>query len=108
GFACMSLRYRLRDELNMAMIRQRIRHGREWLRKHNLLMGVIFLLCIVLSWSAILYARFKPTEPPPRRVPMAWYWDLNTGEKFIAPAGFAAVDAPSGRLPNGAPAGVRA
>jgi len=38
-----------------------------------------------------------------------WFYDLNTGTLFVARSGQAPpIDAPSGLLPNGEPAGVRA
>ena len=52
-----------------------------------------------------------PDKPPPQVVTIEreWYYDLNTGKLFIAEKGREPpIEAPSGPLGDGKPAGVRA
>jgi hypothetical protein len=63
------------------------------------------LLLAIVIWLLI------PDKPPPQVVTIEkeWYYDLNTGKLFTAEKGLEPpIDAPSGPLPDGKPAGVRA
>jgi len=51
---------------------------------------------------------FGTAAPPPKRTGQAWYYDLNTGQLFTGVEDVAPVDAPSGPLPTGGQAGVKA
>ena len=63
---------------------------------------IIFLLAIIPLLRAKKIDPIKPSENE-------WYYDLNTKELFIAPKALPVpTEAPSGPLPNGKPAGVRA
>lgn len=47
--------------------------------------------------------------PPPKRTGQVWYYDLNTGQLFTGKIeDVAPIDAPSGPLPDGGQAGVKA
>ena len=49
------------------------------------------------------------SRPSPRFRAENWFYDLNTGQLFPGPRGaIPPIDAPSGPLPDGTPAGVRA
>ena len=51
----------------------------------------------------------QTATPPPKRSGQIWYYDLNNGRLFTGKAtDIAPIDAPSGPLPGGAPAGVKA
>jgi len=64
----------------------------------------VALLLVVTVWLA------WPDKPPPvETYKTEWFYDLNTGKLFTAKKGLAPpIDAPSGPLPDGRPAGVRA
>jgi hypothetical protein len=64
--------------------------------------AVLFIVIIWLLWPS---SEYKAAAPPIK----AWFYDLNTGKLFIAKAGLTSpIAAPSGPLPDGRPAGVRA
>ncbi|NQU11620.1 hypothetical protein HQ590_12575 [bacterium] len=69
--------------------------------------GIASVLVLVLAVVLIL----RQLRPPPRpAIPSQdWYYDLNTQQLFAAPvAQLPPIPAPSGPLPDGSPAGVRA
>ncbi|MFA5424394.1 MAG: hypothetical protein WC374_11120 [Phycisphaerae bacterium] len=64
--------------------------------------GFIFLLVLLKIFSG-------PSRPVIEESKKAWYYDLNTQKLFVAQADLQVpIDAPSGPLPDGKPAGVRA
>jgi hypothetical protein len=83
---------------------------RRWINEYPTVTQAIagasaMLLLAVVIWLLL------PGAPPPQIVTMEkeWYYDLNTGELFIAEKGLEPpIPAPSGPLPDGKPAGVRA
>jgi len=64
----------------------------------------VLLLSVVIVWLV------RPEHVPKvAEYKKEWYYDLNTGELFIAKKGLTPpIEAPSGPLPDGGPAGVRA
>ncbi len=58
----------------------------------------------------VLILQLIPDKAPQiQTIEKEWYYDLNTGKLFTAAAGLRPpIDAPSGPMPGGAPAGVRA
>ena len=64
----------------------------------------VFVFLVIVIWQLI------PEKPPEvERYEKGWYYDLNTGKLFVAKSGLILpVEAPSGPLPNGEPAGVKA
>lgn len=64
--------------------------------------GFIFLLVTIKILSG-------PSRPVIEESKKAWHYDLNTQKLFVAQADLQVpIDAPSGPLPDGTPAGVRA
>ena len=66
----------------------------------------LVVLILALGWmvQTSMLNRYNSAD-----VPNAWFYDLNTGELFEAKSNaIPPIDAPSGNLPNGEPAGVRA
>jgi len=82
---------------------------RQWLNRNPaVVVGICCLSAVVLG---LVVAWFTRPEAKQKAVSFEkeWYYDLNTGELFTAPAGLAGpIEAPSGPLPNGHPAGVKA
>jgi hypothetical protein len=85
------------------------RGSRRWINNNpKLVVTVAALSTIILVVAIIPLFRAKKIEPI-KPSGNQWYYDLNTQELFIAPKGLPVpTDAPSGPLPNGEPAGVRA
>jgi hypothetical protein len=83
---------------------------RKWVNEYPTVTQAIaaasgMLLLAVIIWLLL------PAKAPPQIVTIEkeWYYDLNTGDLFIAPKGLEPpIPAPSGPLPDGKPAGVRA
>ena len=64
----------------------------------------VFLLLVVAVWLS-----WPKHVPEVAEYKKEWYYDLNTGELFTARRGLTPpIEAPSGPLPDGGPAGVRA
>lgn len=69
---------------------------------------VAAILC-VLAVSAAVASAFWVFREPAYSPGKAWFYDLNTNELFAAPGdAIPPIEAPSGNLPNGTPAGVQA
>lgn len=69
---------------------------------------VAAILC-VLAVSAAVVSAFWVFREPTYEPGKAWFYDLNTKELFVAPgSSIPPIEAPSGSLPNGTPAGVQA
>jgi hypothetical protein len=63
------------------------------------------VLAIVIVWLLWPSSEYRAAAPPTK----AWFYDLNTGKLFIAKTGLTPpIAAPSGPLPDGRPAGVKA
>ena len=82
---------------------------RKWINDSpGLVMGItcasVALLLVIVVWSLL------PEKPiPVVEHEKEWFYDLNTSLLFTAEVGLTPpIDAPSGPLPNGQPAGVRA
>ncbi|MFH1615693.1 MAG: hypothetical protein ABIG61_11505 [Planctomycetota bacterium] len=82
---------------------------RKWIiRNPKIIIAITLgsLLTLAVVTAASLFSDSKPEYKPPKK---EWYYDLNTGKLFTAQPGLnCPVDAPSGPLPDGSPAGVRA
>ena len=83
---------------------------RKWI---NVNTRVVFIItcCSVLLFLVLLISFLRPSISSVKTVKIEkdWYYDLNTGKLFVAKAGLnPPIETPSGPLPNGEPAGVRA
>ena len=82
---------------------------RRWINKNpRIIIGVtcasVFVLLVIVIWQLMPGKHIKIEE-----YEKEWFYDLNTGELFTAKIGLIPpIEAPSGLLPNGEPAGVRA
>ena len=82
---------------------------RQWFNQHPRI--IIAVACV----SAILFLMIGIGQVMPKKTSKVeaydreWFYDLNTGKLFVAKIGQdPPIEAPSGSLPNGEPAGVRA
>ena len=85
------------------------RGPRRWINNNPKLVATVATLSLIILVVAIIpLFRAKKIEPI-KPTDKEWYYDLNTQELFIAAKGLTVpTGAPSGPLPNGKPAGVRA
>ena len=83
---------------------------RDWLNRQNpkIIIAIAGIFVFVLLAIAISLSG-NDKEFKANRNNKAWFYDLNTGELFTAKTDkLPPIKAPSGHLPNGEPAGVRA
>ena len=82
---------------------------REWINKNPRLIIGITCASVFVSLLVVI-AQLAPEETvKTREYKKVWFYDLNTGELFVARSEqIPPISAPSGPLPNGEPAGVRA
>jgi len=85
------------------------RGPRRWVNDNPaVVLAVAGLSTMVLVGSMMLYLRASDISPV-EAAEKQWYYDLNTGELFVAAKGLAVpTEAPSGPLADGEPAGIRA
>jgi hypothetical protein len=82
---------------------------RKWLNRNpriiiSITVGSVLVLLVVAGLTLP-----KKTAVETREYKKAWFYDLNTDELFVARGDkVAPIEVPSGPLPNGEPAGVRA
>ena len=71
---------------------------------------VAFSIIVFFLFLAVVVSMLSDNVPPPvARHDSEWYYDLNTSKLFTAEEGLTPpIDAPSGPLADGSPAGVRA
>ncbi len=109
--------FRMPDWLNYEM-QHKMERFRDWyerLRVRGMLndspraVFSIALSCVLLLVIVLLVIG---RDAPARHYPMgkqAWFYDLNTGKLFVASGSETGpIEAPSGPLPDGRPAGLRA
>jgi hypothetical protein len=85
-------------------------HVKDAINDHPRTVAIIAVLSVLLLGLVLSLVR-RETSGPPRykESKKAWFYDLNTGELFSASSKQTGpIKAPSGPLPNGKPAGVRA
>jgi hypothetical protein len=82
---------------------------RKWINNNpKIVLTVTTLSAIILILAIIPLLRANKIDPI-KSSENQWYYDLNTNELFTAQKGLPVpTEAPSGPLPNGKPAGVRA
>ncbi len=82
---------------------------RRWINRQDprLIIGITVFTVLMLIGVIGLFS--GPGAPEVQEFKKAWYYDLNTGKLFVAKGGLIPpIEAPSGPLPDGSPAGVRA
>jgi hypothetical protein len=83
---------------------------RRWLNRQNprLIVGITAFFLFIL-FMIIIGMLSGPGAPIVQEYEKAWYYDLNTGKLFVDKSSLVPpIEAPSGPLPDGSPAGVRA
>ena len=71
------------------------------------ILAAVLVLILIGSTIAVVMQSCSRRSPPVNT--SDWYYDLNTGQLFAGPRrSVPPIDAPSGPLPDGTPAGVRA
>jgi len=81
----------------------------KWANDHPALVMAITSASVLILLVVIVWLAWPETPVPVVEHKKEWFYDLNTGRLFTAEKGLAPpIDAPSGPLPDGSPAGVRA
>ena len=83
---------------------------RKWINQNP---KIVFIItgCSVLLFLVLLISFLRPSMSSVKaaKIKEEWYYDLNTGKLFVDKIGLTSpTAAPSGPLPGGGPAGVRA
>ncbi len=82
---------------------------RIWASEHRGLLVAIAVGLVALLLPVVVRVARREPPPPVMKCEKEWYYDLNTGKLFTAEKDLRPpIEAPSGPLPNGEPAGVRA
>jgi hypothetical protein len=98
-------------------VRYEIRHGwerfivdgRRWVNRRPRLIGVVAGVSVLMLLAVIVVLLIPEEKVEVKEYKKAWFYDLNTGELFVASNELAGpIEAPSGPLACGRPAGVRA
>ena len=95
-------RYEIKERLERLAVRKWINQNPKIIIGITVVCGFVFLVIVIglLSHGKV---------PKVKEYKKAWFYDLNTGKLFIAKSGLIPpIKAPSGPLPNGKPAGVKA
>ncbi|MFA5293415.1 MAG: hypothetical protein WC496_10320 [Phycisphaerae bacterium] len=93
--------YDIEERLEKLGIRKWINNNPKIIIGISIVSAVIFLLIVITL--------LIPSSPPIMQSHKAWFYDLNTNELFIRNDDrIPPIDAPSGKLPDGEPAGVKA
>jgi hypothetical protein len=102
------LRYEMREKWER--VAAKLLDLRRWINRQDprIIIGItvvtVFLLVVV-----VISLLSGPGAPEVKEFKKGWYYDLNTGKLFVAKSGLVPpIEAPSGPLPDGRPAGVRA
>jgi hypothetical protein len=83
---------------------------RRWINRQNpkVIVGIMAFTVILLV-IVVISLLSGPETPEIKEYKKAWFYDLNTGKLFTAKIDLIPpIDAPSGPLPDGRPAGVKA
>ena len=82
---------------------------RKWINNNPRIMVGIALVSAVALLMTVIGQCMPDNVPEVGEYKKAWFYDLNTGELFVARSyKLPPIKAPSGPLPNGEPAGVKA
>ena len=91
-------------------LEERLRNLREWINDNpeisrRLCYASFCLLVLVIVWIAWPRSEYRPATEPVK----VWFYDLNTKKLFTANTdSIPPIAAPSGLMPDGKPAGVKA
>ncbi|MHC4571904.1 MAG: hypothetical protein ACYS0C_07495 [Planctomycetota bacterium] len=82
---------------------------REWINTHPKIIIGIATISMLLLFVIVIYMLIPEKTIEIEEYDKEWFYDLNAGELFVAESDLVApIEAPSGPLANGGPAGVRA
>lgn len=101
------LRYEIREkrEWPAAMLQD----VRRWINRQDPRLIIGITVFTVLMLVGVIGLLSGPEAPEIQDFKKAWYYDLNTGKLFAAKSSLVPpIEAPSGPLPDGGPAGVMA
>lgn len=83
--------------------------ARKWANENPAFVMAITGACVLLLLVVVVWLSWPEYVPEVAQYKKEWYYDLNTSELFTAKKGLTPpIEAPSGPLPDGGPAGVRA
>ncbi len=103
------LSYEIRHKLEQLRDRCERLHVKDAINDHPKTTAIIALLSVLLLAGVASLIRRETPAQHYREGRKAWFYDLNTSELFSASSKQAGpIEAPSGPLPNGEPAGLRA
>jgi hypothetical protein len=91
-------------------VASKLEDARRWLNRQNprLIVGIT-AFCLFILFMIIIGILSGPGAPIVQEYEKAWYYDLNTGKLFVDKSSLVPpIEAPSGPLGDGSPAGVRA
>jgi hypothetical protein len=99
----------LQRKWGQLMVQLGVPIARRWINEYPTVVSSLAAACAMLL-LAVAFWTLIPDEPAPiRTIEEEWYYDLNTGRLFTAEKGLKPpIDAPSGPMSDGGPAGVRA
>jgi hypothetical protein len=93
---------RLSERLRLPLVRR-------WINEYPTVIFSVASASVVLLLAIIIWLLIPDKPLPIVTIEKEWYYDLNTGKLFTAEKGLEPpIAAPSGPLPDGMPAGVRA
>jgi len=83
--------------------------ARQWVNDNPVLVKILTCICILLFLTVTVRLLWPKSAPEIVEYEHEWFYDLNTGELFTARKGLMPpIEAPSGPMPDGRPAGARA
>ena len=81
---------------------------RKWINNNPKIIILLTNLSVII-FIIVIYVMFKPNGESSPQTDKAWYFDLNTGELFVADSDLTTpIAVPSGSLASGEAAGVKA
>ena len=102
------LKYEIRE--NWEWVAAKLLDVRRWINRQDrrIIIGITVVAVVVLLIVVISFLS-GPEAPEVKEFKKAWYYDVNTGKLFVAKSSLIPpIEAPSGPLPDGRAAGVRA
>ncbi|MBN1507386.1 MAG: hypothetical protein JW955_11100 [Sedimentisphaerales bacterium] len=103
------LRIELQQKWEQLMVRLGVPTARRWINEYPMVVSSLAAASAMLLLAVALWTLIPDTPMPIITIEEEWYYDLNTGKLFTAEKGLdPPIDAPSGPMSDGGPAGVRA